>query len=201
MDSTNAFSTCLALLVGVPLAWRCLDAWLHRQAAAAEQRMAALAVYTLFDPASDLSNNVAAEGVSADGTCARRDVDAEERAKFGFAAPLRLPNGGMLIHPAAVSATCVLYIPGFGRCFDHYRFDTRFRQQLGASLCGLDLRKYGRSYLAHKASHGGRSCHFNLVERPREGLTEYHADIDEACAALAAPDAAAGTAGREQVTA
>ena len=245
---------CLAVLVSVPLAWRCLNAWLHRQAAAAERRMASLAsqqgqsalcaapqlgscassgrlgaprerpalwatshrlgcsselpmfpafvqavytalssstratppsasgrtlthmpcqaVYTLFDPSAegDLSNNVAAGGgVGTDGGGARRDVDAEERGKFGFAEPLRLPNGGMLIHPSAVGATCVLYIPGFGRCFDHYQFDARFREQLGAALCGLDLRKYGRSYLAHKAAHGGRSCHFNLVERPRDG--------------------------------
>jgi hypothetical protein len=163
MDSTLL---CLVLFVSVPLAcWRCLNAWLQRQAAAAEQLMASLAVYTLFDPSAegDLSNNVTAAGG------ARRDVDAEERGKFGFAEPLRLPNGGMLIHPSTVGATCVLYVPGFGRCFDHYQFDARFREQLGAALCGLDLRKYGRSYLASKAAHGGRSCHFNLVERPRDG--------------------------------
>ena len=120
MDSTLL---CLVLFVSVPLAcWRCLNAWLQRQAAAAEQLMASLAVYTLFDPSAegDLSNNVTAAGG------ARRDVDAEERGKFGFAEPLRLPNGGMLIHPSTVGATCVLYVPGFGRCFDHYQFDARF---------------------------------------------------------------------------
>jgi len=86
MDSTLL---CLVLFVSVPLAcWRCLNAWLQRQAAAAEQLMASLAVYTLFDPSAegDLSNNVTAAGG------ARRDVDAEERGKFGFAEPLRLPN-------------------------------------------------------------------------------------------------------------
>ena len=32
------------LIIGLPLAWRCLQVWLHRQAAAAEQRMASLSV-------------------------------------------------------------------------------------------------------------------------------------------------------------
>ncbi len=201
---------CLAVLVSVPLAWRCLNAWLHRQAAAAERRMASLAsqqgqsalcaapqlgscassgrlgaprerpalwatshrlgcsselpmfpafvqavytalssstratapsasgrtlthmpcqaVYTLFDPSAegDLSNNVAAGGVGTDGGGARRDVDAEERGKFGFAEPQRLPNGGMLIHPCAVGATCVLYIPGF---VCHAGLEPRTRRQ------------------------------------------------------------------------
>ena len=201
---------CLAVLASVPLAWRCLNAWLHRQAAAAERRMASLAsqqgqsalcaapqlgscassgrlgaprerpalwatshrlgcsseppmfpgfvqavytalssstratppsasgrtlthmpcqaVYTLFDPSAegDLSNNVAAGGVGTDGGGARRDVDAEERGKFGFAEPQRLPNGGMLIHPCAVGATCVLYIPGF---VCHAGLEPRTRRQ------------------------------------------------------------------------
>ena len=79
------------------------------------------AVYTLFDPSAegDLSNNVAAEG-------ARRDVDAEERGKFGFAEPQRLPNGGMLIHPCALGGTCVLYIPGF---VCHAGLEPRTRRQ------------------------------------------------------------------------
>lgn len=163
------------LIIGLPLAWRCLQVWLHRQAAAAEQRMASLSVYSLGE--DDLSDNCRDEP--------RRDVDAEERAKFSYDAPRRLPNGGMLIHPTAASETCVLYIPGFGRCFDHYRFDDLFRSTLNASLVGLDLRRYGRSYLADKAVDG-RSCHFNLVDEPRRGLAEYFADVDDARAALGA---------------
>ena len=176
------------LLSAFWLCWRC---WhyivlnVHRNAAAAERRMAQLQMYTLGP--DDISSNFDA---TRSTEAHHVDVDVQERRKHGYADPRRLPHGGCLIHPTANggTTTCVLYLPGYGRCFDHYDVNAKLRQRCGVSLCGLDVRKYGRSFeeLSRRPEYAAlpRSCYFNLVESPREGLTEYFDDVDDALVAL-----------------
>ena len=119
------------------------------------------------------------------------DVDGQERAKYGYASPFQLPRRAVLLHPAKRSGnTCVLFVHGYGRCFDHFNCAPIFREHASMDLCGLDLRHHGRAYTSacldgqHRRGGTSDTCH-NMAATPGS-LHEYYEDLDDARAALLA---------------
>lgn len=183
-------------------------AWavIARSAMAAEVRMTALSVYSLGenDPCCNYSGANKSEGPESPRSYLRRamsseegtyhsisklvriDVDAEERRRHAYAPPHALPHGGVLLYPTRRSSTtCVLWLPGYARCFDHYATAAIFRERASLDLVGLDLRHYGRSYVAR--------CESGHIDQERHNipstifcLTDYFEDIDDALEALSA---------------
>ena len=191
------------------LAVALVAAWvtIARSATATQLRMAALSVYTLGDgdPCCNYSNDPLGEQPESPRSYLRRvihpeassyhsvvaqlgriDVDAEERRHHAYAPALPLSRGAMLIHPdRRSSTTCVLWLPGYARCFDHYATAAIFRERAGVDLVGLDLRHYGRSYTA-RCESGHIDHEWHNIPSTIFCLTDYFEDIEDALAALAA---------------